>query len=198
MGEGDETPFDAEEDPDYISEDGALAPSDAALHPGSSGPWGTHAPVFVPHESTPLDNEGESVLPRYALWSMKYLRGSHLFSHADTDVRGVFGEGDAAVYIIDDGRKHCLISRKVGTGTDGSTYCLVAQIPYSAYDQLLDGADPERIFAGANSFSLCFVYDDEQAVSNVSVVESYPTGAEVPGEYLPPHPPIVFADNGEA
>ena len=76
---------------------------------------------------------------------MKYLRRSHLFSHSEMEIRASFGQGDDAVYVMDDGRKHCLVSRRVGSGSEGSTYCLVAQIPVSSYELLVDGAAPEAI-----------------------------------------------------
>ena len=194
MSEGEPSWLDPEDDPDYISQDGVGAPPTGPLSAGSSVLWGSPGLVFVPQQSTPLDNESESALPRYALWPMKYLRGSHVFGHAEAEIRAVFGKGDATVYVIDDGRKHCLISRKVGTGSDGSTYCLVARITYASYDEMVDGARPERIFAKAEGFSLCFVYENEDSASNVTVVESYRTIGEVPCEYLPPRPSILFSD----
>ena len=103
------------------------------------------------------------------------------------------------MYVMDDGRKHCLISRKVGSSDDGSTYCLVAQVSVSAYGRLVDGAPSAGVFAEADTFSLCSVFDGEDAVSNVTVVESYRNTSEVPPEYLPDHPAIHFAgaDNSE-
>jgi hypothetical protein len=197
MGDNDEGSLEPEDDIDYISEDGAIGHPVGPMNTTSSGFVGIPGLLFQPQTSTPLDNEGESLLPRYALWSMKYLRGSHLFSHAEAEIRAVFGHGDSIVYVIDDGRKNCFTCRKVGSGADGSVYCLVARIPYSAYDGLVDGGDPERIFDDAGSFSLCVVYDDAESVSNVSVVESYHSSAEVPEEYLPPSAPIAFGENDD-
>jgi hypothetical protein len=194
MAERDGTSSDPRDDPDIISEDGVVGPP--TMQPGMYSPgWmGRGNPVFVPKQSTPLANErDEGSLPHYALWSMKYLRRSHLFGQPET-IRESFGKGLDAVYVMDDGRKHCLISRKVGSGTDGSLYCLVAQIPISRYEQLVDGAPPAGVFASAESFSLCSVFEAEDAVSNVTVVESYRTASEVPSDYLPPHPEILFTD----
>ncbi len=96
------------------------------------------------------------------------------------------------MYVIDDGRKNCLISRMVGEDSAGTTYCLVARMPVASYEQLVDGALPQSIFAGARDFLLCAVFEALDAVSNVSVVDSFDTCDEVPSEYLPPHPPVEF------
>jgi hypothetical protein len=194
LAESDEVSSDPREDPDFISEDGVAGPP--LMQPGtySQGWLGRAAPVFVPKQSTPLDDEGDGgSIPRYALWSMKYLQRSHLFSHSEWEIRESFGRGLDTVYVMDDGRKHCLISRKVGSGS-GTTFCLVAQISVSAYEQLVDGASPAGVFADAEEFHLCSVFEDVDAVSNVTVVESYRNASEVPSEYLPPHPAIVFAE----
>jgi hypothetical protein len=54
------------------------------------------------------------------------------------------------IYIIDDGRKHCLISRIVGGGPDGCTYCLVAQITIDSYERLVNEEAPiDDVFADA-------------------------------------------------
>jgi hypothetical protein len=161
----------------------------------SPGWLGQPSPVFVPKQSTPLADEGdEGSLPRFAYWSMKYLQRSHLLSHAEMEIRACFGSGLDSVYVMDDGRKHCLISRKVGAGA-GSTYCLVAEIRLSAYEQLVDGATPASVFAVAEKFSLCSVFEDEDAVSNVIVVETYRKASDVPSDYLPPHPQILFTEH---
>lgn len=192
MATGDAGSVDPRDDPDYISEDGASGKQSMRSGLYSAGWLGRPDPVFVPKQSTPLADDDEGSIPRYAMWSMKYLRRSHLFSRSDMEIRESFGENDNAVYVMDDGRKHCLISRRVGSGADGSIYCLVAEIPVSSYEQLVGGAAPEGVFATAKGFSLCSVFEAEDAVSNVTVVESYRTTAEVPSEYLPPGSPIVF------
>lgn len=195
MAESDENSSDPRDDPDFISEDGVTGPRSMRRGMYSPGWLGIPDPVFVPKQSTPLaDDRDRGSLPRYALWSMKYLRRSHLFSRSEMEIRESFGQGLDAVYVMDDGRKHCLISRKVGSDADGSIYCLVAQIPVSAYEQLVHGAPPAGVFAHAETFSLCSVFDGEDAVSNVTVVESYRNASDVPSEYMPPHPAILFAE----
>jgi hypothetical protein len=183
------------DDPDFISTEGHDASGVWAesLPLLSRGLMGNPDPVFIPKQSTPLEETNdEHLIPRYALWSMKYLRHEGLFGRSEWEIRSCFGEGPNTVYVIDDSRKSCLISRRVGEGTDGATYCLVARIPIASYEQLTDGASPQVIFARARDFFLCAVFDAIEAVSNVSVVESFDSSDNVPSEYLPPHPPVEF------
>ena len=63
---------------------------------------------------------------------MKYRRHGHLLSRPDAEIRERYGTGDHAIYVVDDGRKRCVISRAVGTSPDGCTYLLVAQIGIDA------------------------------------------------------------------
>jgi hypothetical protein len=188
-------PLDPSDDPDFISTEGHDASGvwPESLPLLSRGLMGNPDPVFVPKRSTPLEETNdESLLPRYALWSMKYLQHGGFFSRSEWQIRECFGDGNNAVYVMDDSRKSCLISRKVGEGSDGATYCLVARMPIASYEQLVDGVSPQIIFAGARDFSLCAVFDAIDAVSNVSVVESFDNFDDVPSTYLPPHPPVEF------
>jgi len=154
---------------------------------------GSPTPLFVPKTSTPLQGDGTDVgIPTFALWSMKYLRRAHLLRRAEREIRETFGEGDHAIHVLDDGRRNCLVSRKVGTSPDGCTYCLVAQIPIATYERLVDGASPEVAFSEAHTFSLCAVFEAPDAVSNVAVSARYAAADAVPPEYLPPNPPIAF------
>jgi hypothetical protein len=188
------------DDPDFISEEGAVEES-VPIMPVSSH-WGSPAPVFVPKSSTPLDeHDAESVIPPFALWAMKYMRHGHLFSRAEADIREFYGSGDRTVYVIDDGRKHCMIGRLVGTSADGCTYSLVAQITIAAYEQLAnDERGVEDVFSESREPALVVVYEAEEAVSNVSLVRTFAGIDEVPVEYLPPAPALVFTevpDGGE-
>jgi hypothetical protein len=186
---------DPRDDPDYIGEDGA---NDVTLVGGPG--WGSlshPAPVFVPKSSTPLeeDDDASGGVPAFALWAMKYKRHGHLFSRADIDVRERFGRADDAVFVIDDGRTHCMVSRKVGTGVDGCTYCLVGRIDLAAYEALVDdGALADDIFNEAGELCLVVVFEAQEAVSNVSSVLDFANINEVPIEYLPPGPALVFGE----
>jgi hypothetical protein len=187
---------DPHDDPDFISEDGAVG---RVAVPDMAFPsrWGSPIPVFVPKTSTPLEEPGdESVIPPFALWAMKYQRHGHLFSRAEVEIRERRGSGDHAVYVIDDGRKQCMVGRLVGTSSDGCTYCLVAHITIAAYEELVnDEAVADDIFAGSKEPALVVVYEAEDAVSNVALVRTFAGIEEVPVEYLPPGPAIVFTEN---
>lgn len=188
-------PLDPLDDPDFISTDGTDA-SDVwheSLPLLSRGLTGNPDPVLVPKQSTPLeDANDEGLLPPYALWSMKYLRHGGFLSRSEWEIRDRFGDGPNTVYVIDDDRKNCLMSRMVGEDSDGTMYCLIARIGVASYEQLIDGASPQTIFAGARDLRHCAVFEALGAVSNVSVVESFDNCDEVPSEYLPPHPPVEF------
>jgi hypothetical protein len=71
---------------------------------------------------------------------MKYRRHGHLMSRADATIRERRGTGDHTTYVVDDGRKHCVICRMVGTSPDGCTYLLVAQIAIDSYEKLVEDA----------------------------------------------------------
>jgi hypothetical protein len=184
-----------DEDPDYIGEDGA---NDVTVISGLG--WGSMShptPLFVPKSSTPLeaDDDADGFIPAFALWAMKYKRHGHLFSRADIDVRECFGRADHAVYVIDDGRTHCMVSRMVGTGVDGCTYCLVGRIDLTAYEALVDDQTlANDIFAEADDLCLVVVFEAPEAVSNVSSVLDFADISEVPLEYLPPAAALVFRE----
>jgi hypothetical protein len=196
MGGDDET-IDPDDDPDFISEAGAPA-SDFVNAPGAvpGGLWGSAPPVYRPKESTPLEEPGgDGAVPAAALWAMKYRRHGHLLSRSEVAIRARYGEGDRTVYVIDDGWKHCTVSRMVGSSDDGCVYVLVARIDMAAYQELHDGASgAEAAFAGADEPCLCAVYEDPGSVSNVSLVESYHAIADVPIDYLPPHGAVEFSE----
>jgi hypothetical protein len=184
------------DDPDYISEDGAN--SFLLTGPGLYAPGlrGSPTPIFVPSESTPLEeHDSDGAVPPYALWAMKYKRHAHFLGKAEVDIRERYGSGVHTVYVIDDGRKHCMVSRKVGTSSNGCTYCLVDRIDTEAYEELVDDERlTDGIFSDAHEFCLCAVFEAEDAVSNISLVEVFATIGDVPIEYLPPSPTLEFDD----
>jgi hypothetical protein len=191
------------DDPDFISEEGNLAGIAGPLGLGVGalggvvpGLRGGPTPVFVPKTSTPLESDdSEGAMPTFALWTMKYLQHGHLFGKAESVLRESYGDGDHAVYVMDDGRKHCLISRLVGTDPEGCVYPLVGQITIAAYERLVDDHSlTDRIFEEAEHLCLCAVFEAREAVSNVSVVRRFASVHEVPPEYLPPGPALHFTD----
>jgi hypothetical protein len=202
MGDGHDSSSEGD-DPDFISEDGNLEGVAGPLGLGVGalggvlpGLRGSPTPVFVPKTSTPLEAEDcDGAMPSFALWTMTYLQHGHLFSRAESVIRESYGDGDHVVYVMDDGRKHCLISRLVGSSPEGCVYPLVGQITIEAYERLVD--DPtltDSIFEEAQRLCLCAVFEAREAVSNVSVVRSFASVDEVPSEYLPPSPVLKFTD----
>jgi hypothetical protein len=163
------------------------------------GAFGTPPLVFVPSSSTPLaEDDPESPIPPAALWAMKYRRHLHLRlgRREQERLRSCLGEGDGAVYVIDDGGNHVMVSRLVGMDEEGSTYCLVGRIGEEAYDRYAAGeAAAERIFAESRELALCSVFAAPDAVSNVVVSETYSSVDEVPTEYLPPNPFLAFTED---
>ena len=69
-------------------------------------------------------------------------------------IRERCGTGDHTLYMVDDGRKHCVVSREVGTSPDGCTYCLVASITIDSYVELInDEALADEIFDDSHELS---------------------------------------------
>ena len=191
------------DDPDFISEEGNLEGVAGPLGRGAGalggfrpGWRGAPTPVFVPKTSTPLEAEdSDGSMPSFALWAMKYLQRGHLFSKAESVIRESYGDGEHVVYVMDDGRKHCLISRLVGSSAEGCVYPLIGRIPIETYERLVDDHTlTDRIFEEAEDLCLCAVFEAREAVSNVSVVRSFARVDEVPPEYFPPGPALTFTD----
>jgi len=108
-------------------------------------------------------------------------------------IRGNLGKADSALYFTDDGPDHCMVSRRVGSSSDGSEYCLVARISLFRYRELRDlDVAVEDAFSEARDISLCGVYQDD-FISNVILVQHYRHSVDIPDEYLPPSPLIEFS-----
>jgi hypothetical protein len=195
----DTDPLAPEDDPDFISTDGPSVPMFGVAAFSPAGLPGAPDPVHRPTKSTRLEEDDpDGIIPHAALWSMKYHRHLHLFDRTEVRIRAAFGDGDQAVYLIDDGRTHCVVSRMVGASPDGCTYCLVAQITIDAYERLANGEEAVGpVFAEARDFAMCAVFEAqvEDAPSNVTVVEQYADVDAVPAEYLSPSPFMAFADD---
>jgi hypothetical protein len=159
---------------------------------------GQSPPLPDPDTSTPLEiHESEEGVPAAPLWAMKDRR--HSFAQQELGdaerVRSSFGEGDAAVYFIDDGRTHCMVGRRVGETPEGFVYCLVGRIKLDAYEDLVEAVVPvEEAFSEAHDIALCGVFVDEAGTSDVTLVHHYAHPRDVPGEYLPPSPFIEFTE----
>lgn len=163
-----------------------------------TGTEGDAFPVTSPGSATPLDeDEPERVVPPSPLWAMKERRHEqlfHRFGHPDR-IRECIGSGDGAVFVIDDGSRHCMIGRRVGTTRDGCTYSLVGRVPRATYEALASGAvDGSRAFLDATDLGLSGTVEDP-GLSNVFDVAFYDRPEDVPDEYLPPSPFLEFAED---
>jgi hypothetical protein len=157
----------------------------------------TTFPVTAPEEATPLEeDEPEGVIPPSPLWAMKERRHEQWFHFGHPDrIRVCLGEGDAAIYAIDDGKHHCMIGRRVGATLDGCVYSLVARVTKDTYQALASGAiDGRGAFLAATEAGLSGTVE-EPGVSNIFDVDYYQHGDEIPDGYLPPARFIEFAQD---
>ncbi len=186
---------------DEQSDDEALSsdPSDVQAFEPETGSYGlANFPVSPPDEATPLDeDEHGGPIPPASLWAMKDRRHEqlpHPFGHPSR-LRASAGAGDAAVYAIDDGLRHCMIGRRVGATRDGATYTLVARVPRKVYDDLATGAiNGRHAFLEAKEAALIGT-GEEPGMANVFDVDFYRHPSDIPDEYLPPAPFIEFAED---
>jgi hypothetical protein len=184
---------------------------DAPTGPDGAGSWdAADAPEPVdaldpadePDPVEPPDSgiEGEDHIPGAPLWAMTTRMHANRRKEPGEEgrIRRRLGDDvDAAVYVIDDGADHCMVGRRVGRAPDGCVYCLVARISLDSFGDVLAGdVDRDELFSDARDISLCAVFDDEQAASNVLLVQHYRRVRDVPAEYLPPSPFIEFTDEG--
>jgi hypothetical protein len=165
--------------------------------PVSPGVAGVPPIISEPRTSTPLDSDPEeSDVPVGPLWSMKYLRHAHRSSSGSIDgneLRWAVSVDDprTSMYAIEDGDRHCMVARTVGSGADGSTYHLVARVKRLDFEDVRAGwNDAGELWTKAKEFTLCAVV--EGTVSNVVRVESYRRFTDVPTDYLPPADLIEF------
>ncbi len=105
------------------------------------------------------------------------------------------GVADEAIYVIDDGKDHCMVGRLVGETPNGCAYCLVARISLYRCVQLADGdVSLTEAFSDARDLSLCGVFEEEHGLSNVLLVQHYKSVDDIPPDYLPPSPFLEFTD----
>jgi len=154
--------------------------------------------------STPLAHHGaDGTIPPCPLWAMTEHRHTqwHLLPAHDRhdQLSDHLGSGDAEVYVIDDGRHHVMVGRRVGARGEECEYCLVGRVPRQRYEDLRDQVVAVAdAFDGATGITLCGVVTVESVLaSNVFDVERYGDAGEVPAEYLPGAPFIAFAEDLE-
>lgn len=154
-------------------------------------------PVDAPVDPTPLgEDEPEGTVPASPLFAMKERRHEQwgLFGHPDR-IRECVGAGDAAVYVIDDGKHHRMIGRRVGAGRDEVTYSLVARVDRATHEGLASGAiSGAEAFARSHEAGLVALGRNDDTV-NLFDVEHYAHPDEIPAEYLPPQPFITFQED---
>lgn len=178
-------------------------PGDVVYSTRPSGIGVAPEPIVGRGESSPLEEgEIEGVIPPSPLWAMKMRRHAqlHLFhTRSDERIRDVIGDGDTTIYVIDDGRNHVMLGRRVGSTDDGAEYCLIARAPLDRYFELKDGeVAVSDAFNGAHDLRVCCITDlEDVATANVFDVESYSSAEEIPDDYLPGRPYISFADDLE-
>lgn len=142
--------------------------------------------------------EGEDDIPPAPLWAMTNRMHSLRRTEPGEEsyIRRRVGDDDDALYVIDDGADHCMIGRRVGHAPDGCVYCLVARITLEQYADLVAGELTARdVFSDARDISLCGVFEEEGAASQVFLVQHYRRPRDVPADYLPPNPFLEFTDD---
>lgn len=182
--------------PEAVTPSERPAPGDVIR---GSGARAEAEPLVGTGESTPLEeDEPEGVVPASPLWAMKFRRHVqwHLLPSRERHqrIRDRVGDGDDAVYVIDDGAHHVIVGRRVGAKAQECEYCLVGRQPRQRYDDLRDGAlPPAAAFDGATEIALCGVAAEEGILSsNVFDVARYGDAAAVPARYRPGAPFISF------
>jgi hypothetical protein len=179
---------------------GTIGISPLLFEPATSTPLEDHLPggaVGPGGADGPGDDGADDAIPPPPLWAMRDRMHAHRPMAADEPgrVHRRLGDGDAALYVTDDGPDHCMISRQVGRSADGCVYCLVGRIPLYRYEELAQGeVAPAEAFADARDLCLCGVFEAERSASNVILVRHYRGVGSVPAEYLPPAPFLEFAD----
>jgi hypothetical protein len=157
---------------------------------------GDDGDVTGDHGSETAGIAGEDDIPRAPLWAMRIRMHSlrRLEPGEEGRIRRRLGDDDD-LYFIDDGPDHCMVGRRVGQAPDGCVYCLVARISLDSYTDLLDGdVDFTDAFTDAKDISLCGVFEADEDVSNVLLVQHYRRPRDVPEDYLPSSPYLEFTD----
>ncbi len=180
------------------TEDGGLIQSrdDGQLHflPGTAG---ATFPVTAPANATPLDeDEPEGIIPPTPLRAMKERRhgGVHLFGHPHR-LRASAGDGDSAIYAIDDGARHAVIGRPIGATPDGCVYSLVARVDRATWEAVSAGSiDGRQAFLTSTEAGLSGTVEGD-GVANVFDVDWFDSPSDIPPAYLPPSPFIAFTED---
>ena len=149
-------------------------------------------PLVGSGASSPLEeDEPEGTIPPCPLWAMKrrrHIQWHLLPAHERHErIRDVVGTGDDTVYVIDDGRHHVMLGRRVGAARAECEYCLVGRVEHGVYEELRQGrTSATKAFAAAHELVLCGVAVEEDIrSSNIFDVARYERFDQVPAEYAP-------------
>jgi len=168
-------------------------PGDVIITPGSY----RAEPLVGGEEPSPLEeDEPEQVIPVGVLLPMKLHRHTqlpHVFGHHDR-LREAVGQGDATVYVMDDGSHHAMVGRAVGDVPEGVVYALVGRIDRDRCDQLRAGRiGTEHAFDEVHELVLCGTEVVEEVLSSVVFdVDRYERVSDVREDFLPPCPFLHF------
>lgn len=146
-------------------------------------------PLVGDGASNPLeDHDIDGAIPELPLLAMKEHRhtqwsevlgvGGHL------PLRLEIGDGDEALFAIDDGKHHAVVGRVAAT-SPSCTYVLVGRITMDELEGLVDGTVAiTTAFAGAVEIALLGVASvDSVASTNIFAVDRYPSAAAIPSAY---------------
>jgi hypothetical protein len=145
-------------------------------------------PLVGDGAANPLEDEEAGAVPEIPLLAMKEHRhtqwsailglGQHM------PLRLEIGDGQSAVYAIDDGKHHAVLGRVVAASS-AATYCLVGRITMDELQSLIDETIPTTAaFEAAQELCLFGIATVASVAStNVFEVERYATFGEVPDAY---------------
>lgn len=184
---------------DKVRDDGGVVikRDDGQLHfePGTED---SVFPIDAPDSVTPLDaDEDEGDVPAALLWALKDRRHEqffHPFGHPER-IRRRLGDGDEAVFLIDDGSHHCMIGRLVGESPDSCVYSLVARITRTAADEIATGVVTATVALLTSHEAGLVGTAVAPGVKNVFDVEWYHDAEQIPEAYLPGAPYLHFAED---
>jgi hypothetical protein len=162
---------------DIIVTDGSVIPPEPLVGTGAS--------------SSLDEDEPEGTIPPCPLWAMKDRRHTqwHLLPSQERHerIRECVGSGDDAIYVIDDGRTHAIVARRVGAVQGECEYCLLGRVPLDTYEELQQNSlSTSDAFRSATEITLCGVaLAEDVRSSNVFDVARYDSADEIPSEYRP-------------
>lgn len=190
MGDGEERDDSEWGEPVVEGTGQAPRPGDVVLTPGGRL---VGEPLVGEDVDSPLDeDEPEGIIPHSPLWAMKSQRHGqwHLLGREHDRIRAKVGDGDDAVYAMDDGPHHVTLGHRVGVSPSGCQYSLVGRVPLRQFEELQSGQRaPAHAFDGAAELTLCGTSEESDVLTaNVFDVDRYDTVDQIPLEFFPGAP----------